>query len=177
MRKPADPMQILRKKPAVLEGLRKHVLSMVAMSAFLLATVMPIAAVYELWRVQEVSAWPAVLVRLDAVEKERPTFGKGPSVWRYRFTDPESGRQYQTGDVEPGDFPFTVMGWSTKDATAANYQARIGTLIPVRRSIDRSRYFLQAGDSTTMSVVLGLSGLYWVWLWLVCRRRKSEHLP
>ena len=68
-------------------------------------------------------------VRLDAVEKKRPTFGKGPSTWRYTFTDPETGKPHETADIEPGDFPFTVMGCSTIDATGRFYQASVGQTI------------------------------------------------
>lgn len=164
MQQPVDPRHILRDVLAELGGARRLAVSIAALCAFLVAAFLPIPAAYELWRVGQVAEWREVPVRLDAVELKRPTFGKGPSSWRYTFTDPETGKAYETGDIEPGDFPFTVMGWSTTDSTARAYQVKVGQMIRVRRSSDGAQYFLRAGDRTTMSLLLGLSGLYWLWL-------------
>ena len=43
--------------------------SIAALSAFLVAAVLPIPAAYELWRVGQVAEWREVSVRLDGVEK------------------------------------------------------------------------------------------------------------
>lgn len=172
MDKPVDPKQILRGVLGELGGARKLALSLAALVAFLVAAFLPLPAMYELWRVGEVATWHEVPVRLDAVERKRPTFGKGPSTWRYTLTDPATGQRYETGDIEPGDFPFTVMGWSTIDGTARAYQAQVGQTIRVRRSGDGRQYFLRAGDRSTMTVLLGLCGLYWLWLASVWRRRR-----
>ena len=153
-------------------GVRKLLLSICSLWMFLVAVFMPIPAAYELWMVDKVEQWQVVPVRLDEVEHKRPTFGKGPSIWRYTLSDPDYGKPYETSDVEPGDFPFTVMGWSTKDETARNYQAKVGRIIHVRRSPDGKRYFLQAGSTTTMIVVLSLCALYWLWLFSVWRKRR-----
>lgn len=153
-------------------GARRMLLSICSLCMFFVATFMPVPAVYELWMVDNVEQWQEVPVRLDAVELKRPTFGKGPSTWRYTLTDPDFGKPYEIGDVEPGDIPFSVAGWSTKDATARNYQAKVGEIIHVRRSPDGKRYFLQAGTTTTMIVLLSLCALYWLWLFSVWRKRR-----
>lgn len=172
MDKPVDPKAVLRGVLAELGGVRKLALSLAALVAFLVAAFLPLPAMYELWRVGEVATWREVPVRLDAVERKRPTFGKGPSTWRYTITDPATGQRYETGDIEPGDFPFTIMGWSTIDATARAYQAKVGQTIRVRRSGDGTHYFLRPGNRTTMTMLLGGSGLYWLWLFSVWRRRR-----
>jgi hypothetical protein len=64
------------------------------------------------------------------------------------------------------------MGWSTIDATARAYQAKVGQTIRVRRSGDGTHYFLRPGNRTTMTMLLGGSGLYWLWLFSVWRRRR-----
>jgi hypothetical protein len=173
MEQPVDPKQVLREVLAELGGARKLVGSILMLWLLLVATFLPIPAAYELWRVGDVASWREVPVRLDAVEMKRPTFGKGPSTWRYTFTDPASGKPYETGDIEPGDFPFTVLGWSTTDSTARAYQAQVGQTIRVRRSPDGSRYFLRAGDRSTMTALLALSGVFWLWLISVWRRRRQ----
>lgn len=172
MQQPVDPKQVLRDLLTELGGARKLALSLAALSAFLVAAFLPIPAAYELWRVGQVAEWREVPVRLDAVEMKRPTFGKGPSTWRYTFTDPQTGKPYETGDIEPGDFPFTVMGWSTTDSTARAYAAQVGQTIRVRRAPDGRQYFLRPGDTATMTALLGFSGLYWLWLLSVWRRRR-----
>lgn len=174
MDKPVDPNQILREVLGELGGARKLALSIAALCAFLIAAFLPLPAAYELWRVGEVASWREVPVRLDAVERKRPTFGKGPSTWRYTFTDPATGEPYETGDIEPGDLPFTVMGWSTIDATARTYQAQVGQTIRVRRSGDGRHYFLRPGDRTTMTALLGCCGLYWLRFFTVWHRRKRS---
>lgn len=174
MAPPVDPKAILRDALAELGGARKLALSLAALSAFFIAAFLPLPAAYELWRVGDVATWQEVPVRLDAVERKRPTFGKGPSTWRYTFTDPATGQPFETGDIEPGDFPFTVMGWSTIDSTARAYQAQVGQTIRVRRSPDGQHYFLRAGNRTTMTAFLGFCGLYWIWLLSVWRRRKRS---
>lgn len=174
MASPVDPKAILRDVLAELGGARKLALSLAALSAFFIAGFLPLPAAYELWRVGDVATWQEVPVRLDAVELKRPTFGKGPSTWRYTFTDPATGQPFETGDIEPGDFPFTVMGWSTIDSTARAYQAQVGQTIRVRRSPDGQHYFLRAGSRTTMTVLLGFCGLYWLWLLSVWHRRKRS---
>jgi hypothetical protein len=168
---PVDPKTVLRDVRAKLASARRLAVSMAALSAFLVAAFMPIPAAYELWRVDQVAEWREVPVRLDAVEKKRPPFGKGLSTWHYTFTDPETGKLHETADIEPGDFPFTVGGWSTIDATARSYRDSVGQTINVRRSDDGQQYFLRPGDRTTMTALLGFSGLYWLWLLSVWRRR------
>jgi hypothetical protein len=172
MASPVDPKTVLRDVLSRLSGARSLAVSMAALSAFLVAAFLPIPAAYELWRVDQVAEWREVPVRLDAVEKRQPTFGKGPSTWRYTFTDPETGKLFETADIEPGDFPFTVMGWSTIDATGRSYKASVGQTIYVRRSDDGEQYFLRPGDHTTMTALLGFSGLYWLWLISGWRRRR-----
>lgn len=174
MEKPVDPKAVLLGVLAELGGARKLALSLAALCAFFIAAFLPLPAAYELWRVSEVATWHEVPVRLDAVERKRPTFGKGPATWRYTFTDPATGQPYETGDIEPGDFPFTVMGWSTIDSTARAYQAQVGETIRVRRSPDRQHYFLRAGNRTTMTVLLAGCGLYWLWLLTFWRRRRKR---
>ena len=172
MEKPVEPKKILREVLAELGGARKLAVSILMLWLLLVATFLPIPGIYELWRVGDVATWSEVPVRLDAVELKRPSFGKGPSTWRYTFTDPENGKPYETGDIEPGDFPFTVMGWSTTDSITRAYAAKVGQTIRVRRSPDGIQYFLRAGDRTTMTVLLGGSALYWLWLLSIWRRRK-----
>lgn len=172
MEKPVDPKQVLREVLGEFGGARKLALSIAALAAFFIAAFLPLPAAYELWRVGDVATWREVPVRLDAVELKRPTFGKGPSTWRYTFTDPDTGKPYETGDIEPGDFPFNVMGWSTTDSATRAYQAQVGQIIRVRRSGDGRTYFLRPGDSTTMTALLVCCGLYWLWLFSLWRRRK-----
>ena len=129
-------------------------------------------AAYELWLVGKVEQWREVPATLVAVERKRPAFGKGPLTWRYTFTELERGKPDETRDIEPGDIPFTALGWSTKDATARDYQAMLGQTIRVRGSPDGDRYFLKFGDRNTMSVLLSLSGTYWIWMLSVWRRRR-----
>ena len=172
MTKLSDLQQVLSDVLDLFGGARKLLLSICALCMFFVAVFMPIPAVYELWMVAKVEQWQEVPVRLDAVELKRPTFGKGPSTWRYTLSDPDYGKPYETSDVEPGDIPFSVSGWSTKDATARNYQAKVGEIIHVRRSPDGQRYFLQAGTTTTMSVLLSLCAIYWLWLFTVWRKRR-----
>ena len=172
MTKLSDPQRALRGVLDEFGGAGKLLLSICSIMMFFVAAFMPIPAVYQLWMVHNVEQWQEVSVRLDAVELKRPTFGKGPSTWRYTLFDPEFGKPYETGDVEPGDISFSVAGWSTEDATAQNYQARVGEMIHVRRSPDGQRYFLQAGTTTAMSVLLGLCAIYWLWLFTVWRKRR-----
>lgn len=174
MTSPVDPKTVLHDVLAEVGGARQLAVSIAALSSFLVAAVLPIPAVYELWRVGQVAEWRVVPVRLDAVEKKRPTFGKGPSTWRYTFTDPETGKPHETADIEPGDFPFTVMGWSTIDATGRSYQASVGQTIYVRRSDHGEQYFLRSGVRTTMTALLGFSGIYWLWLLSVWRHRRRR---
>lgn len=173
MQQPPDPKAALLEVIGELGNGRKLVLSIATLWLFLAAAFLPLPALYELWRVGEVATWREVPVRLDAVEKKRPAFGKGPSTWRYTFTDPETGRPYETSDIEPGDFPFTVLSWSTTDAATSAYRAKVGQTIRVRRSPDRQEYFLRAGDSSTMTAVFIGSALYWVWLVSSWRRRRQ----
>lgn len=172
MTKPSDPQRVLRGVLDEFGGARKLLLLICSIMMFLVATFMPIPAVYELWMVAKVEQWQEVPVRLDAVELKRPTFGKGPSTWRYTLSDPDYGKPYETSDVEPGDIPFSVSGWSTRDAIARNYQAKVGEIIYVRRSPDGKRYFLRTGTTTTMSVLLSLCAIYWLWLFTVWRKRR-----
>jgi hypothetical protein len=51
MTSPVDPKTVLRDVLAELGGARKLAVSIAALSSFLVAAVLPIPAVYELWRV------------------------------------------------------------------------------------------------------------------------------
>jgi len=155
-------------------GVRRIAVSLISLCGFLLACVMPFAATYELWLVGQVATWPEVPVRLDAVARKRPPFGKGPPVWRFQLFDAQRGQTYETGDIAPGDFPLMVMDWSTIDRTAQAYQLRVGETIRVRRAPDGERYFLRRGDASTMTVALLLSATYWLWLILRWHRQRRS---
>jgi hypothetical protein len=174
MEQPVDPKEAVRQVLGALGDVRKLARSFAMLWMLLVGFFLPIPTAYELWRVGDVTTWREVPVRLDAVEEKRPTFGKGPWMWRYTFTDLETARRYETGDIEPGDFPVTVLGWSTTDAAAHAYLAEVGHTIRVRRSPDRQSYFLRAGDRSTMTVVLTGCALYWMWLVTFWLRRKRS---
>ncbi|MGC1270727.1 MAG: hypothetical protein WA842_09045 [Croceibacterium sp.] len=157
---------------ALAAGLRKFLVTFFSLAAFLLAIFVPIPAVYELWQVGKVDHWRQVPARLDAVERKKPAFGKGPSTWRFTLFDPEFGTSYETGDIEPGDFPFAIAGWSNTDRLARDYQQQAGQTIRVRRSPQGDQYFLEAGGRATMSILIGLCAIYWAWLLSALRRRK-----
>ena len=66
---PVDSKAVLRDVLAELGRARMLAVSIAALSAFLVAAVLPIPAAYELWRVGQVAEWREVSVRLDGVEK------------------------------------------------------------------------------------------------------------
>ncbi len=178
MGKSVDQPRAFRDVLALLECAGKFTLTLAKLGTLVTAIFLPPLAAYELWRVGEVEQWREVTVRIEAVERKAPTFGKGQATWRYTFTDPELSRTYETGDIEPGDLPFAMLGWSTTDRTARDYQARIGQIIHVRRSQDGQHYSLRTGDRTSMTIALGLCAAYWLWLipaWQ--RRRRAQSRP
>lgn len=169
----------LRPALAELGGARGLVVSIVMILATCIAAFMPIPACYELWMVHQVKTWPEVPVRLEAVELSPSSFHRGDWSWQYRLRDLQTGAAYKTGDLEPGDISFSVVAgskesalWSSRNNDAARYRQQVGQVIKVRRSPDGKRYFLRAGDSVTMTVVLALCAAFWLWV-LLFRRRVS----
>ena len=134
------------------------------LAAFGFAAVMPFAATYELYRVHAVSQWPLVPARIVSATLEPSSFRRGSSSYRYRFVDMQSGKEMETGDMRPGDLPFTFVIWSTADAEAARLQARVGQIVQVRQSPDGREFYPEAGDMRFMTAVLALYALFWGWL-------------
>lgn len=164
---------------AELGGGRRLAVSIVMLMATCIAVFMPIPACYELWMVQQVKTWPEVPVRLEAVELTPSSFRRGDWSWQYRLRDLQTGAAYKTGDLEPGDIPFSVVAgskesalWSSRNNDAARYRQHVGQVIKVRRSPDGKRYFLRDGDSVTMTIVLVLCAAFWLWV-LLFRRSVS----
>ena len=89
-----------------LGGVSRLVVSALAPCAFLVAAFLPIPAAYEQWHVSRVAEWREVPARLDAVEMKRPTFGKGPSTWRYTFTRSRNRQALRDRRYRTGRFPL-----------------------------------------------------------------------
>jgi hypothetical protein len=136
------------------------------------ASVMPLAAGYELYRVYDVSGWSLVPARIVSATLEPSAFRKGVSSWRYRIVDLRSGAEIETGDMRPGDLPFSFLYWSTADGDAARFHARAGQVTSVRRSPDGREFYPEAGNSRLMIGVLLLCGLFWGGLFWRRRHRN-----
>ena len=134
------------------------------------AGVMPLAAGYELYRVHDVSRWPMVPARIVSATLEPSQFRKGVSSWRYKMVDLQSGAAMETGDMRPGDLPFSFLFWSTADGDAARFHARAGQVMRVYRAPDGREFYPEAGNSRFMIGVLMLCALFWGWLFW---RRKQ----
>lgn len=145
--------------------------SFALLAAMGFAGVMPLAAGYELYRVHAVSRWPVVPARIVSATLEPSAFRKGVSSWRYRMVDAQSGAAMETGDMRPGDLPFSFLFWSTADGDAARFQARAGQEMRVYRSPDGREFYPEAGNSRFMTAVLALCALFWGWLFW---RRKQD---
>ncbi|MDE2596102.1 MAG: hypothetical protein KGL44_04395 [Sphingomonadales bacterium] len=169
------PQEALAASLAMAGGVRGLARSFLMLMATGFALFMPFAATYELYRVHEVARWQQVSARLDQVALEQSAFRKGVSTWRFHLTDRETGRRYDTGDVEPGDLPFSILGWSSMDGVARRYQAQTGETLRVHRSPDGSEIYLRPGDSRTMTLILALCTGFWAWV-VVFRKRVSPLL-
>jgi hypothetical protein len=142
------------------EALRSFaLLAALGFSAF-----MPLVAGYELYRVQDVSRWPLVPARIVGATLEASTSRKTVTSWRYRMVDLQMGKAIDTGDMRPGDLPFSLVIWSTANLDAAQFQANAGRTVMVRRSPDGSEYYPEAGNMRFMTGVLGFCGLFWIGL-------------
>lgn len=140
------------------------------LAAFGFAAVMPFAATYELYRVHAVSQWPLVPARIVSATLEPSSFRRGSSSYHYRFVDMQSGKPMETGDMRPGDLPFSFLIWSTSDGDAARLQARAGQIMQVRQSPDGREFYPEDGDMRFMTGVLAMCGFFWSALFW--RRRK-----
>jgi hypothetical protein len=134
------------------------------------AAFMPFVAGYELFRVHAVASWPLVPARIVSATLEPSAFRNGVSSWRYRMVDLQTGAAIETGDMRPGDLPFSVVTWSTADADAAKFQARAGQAVNIRRSPDSTEFYPEGGDTRFMTGVLIICAVFWA---LVFWRRKN----
>jgi hypothetical protein len=144
---------------------------LLAISAF--AIFMPVAALWELHRVDQVRDWMPVTVVVDKVEWAKPAFRKSQYHWVFSFRDPASTQLWHTGDLAPGDMPFSVLGWSSMDARAQAWADRAGENVTVWRSPDGSEVYPEKGDPMLMRLMLALCAGFWLWRWQ--RRRIAVH--
>ncbi len=138
------------------------------------AALMPFAAAYELYRVRAVASWPLVPARIVSATFEPSVFRKGVSSWRYRMVDMQTGAAIETGDMRPGDLPFSVVIWSTADADAAKFQARAGQVMNIRRSPDRTEFYPEEGDSRFMTGVLIICAMFWAFVFWRRKNLRSD---
>lgn len=129
-------------------------LTLVVFSLFFL-----VMAPFELYQVYTVNNLEPQPARLITVQLEPPTFGKGQWHWRYHFEYLKTGERDETGDVRPGDLPFSTLGWSTADWDAARYHA--GQEISVYRAAEGGHPYLERGGYGFMSAILAAALAYW----------------
>jgi hypothetical protein len=175
MNSPLDPRaaQATRHSGSVkIAGVSEALRTFALLAAAGFAAFMPFVAGYELTRVRAVSQWPLVPARIVSATLEPSAFRKGVSSWRYRVVDLHTGEALETGDMRPGDLPFSIVIWSTAILDAARFQARVGQTINIRRAPSGSAFYLEAGDGRFMSGVLMFCALFWGWVYW--RRNASD---
>lgn len=171
---PAQARAILAHALSAAGGLRHiaRTLLMLMLTGF--AVFMIPAGLYELHRVDVVRHWHPATLRFDGVRLEPAAFHDMPASWRWRFSDPDSGRRFETGDLRPGDLPFSALGWSTLDVEARAWQARSGQMVQVWRAPDGDEIYPEQGTPTTMRIILALCAAYWAWVFLMARRKRRQ---
>ena len=170
----AEVRAALARAVSAFGGVRKIARTLLMLWVTGFALFMIPAGIYELHRVEVVSHWERVSLRLDGVELERSSFRKGQFSWRWHFSDPDSGRKFETGDVRPGDLPFSALGWSTLDAEAREWQARKGQTVQVWRAPEGDEIYPEQGTPTTMRIILALCAAYWAWVFVTARRKRRQ---